>query len=177
MKVYDATPKRWRIVRGNDKPIHGSCAIYFGIKFCFFPRDITLSWSFYVILRQGDHWERSLLATFLQLRSYCWWFVRYPANSPVEVGSALGGPAASPQVLVRGKKFHPKFRPKLKDSLADQLEQNNVVARDLFLLQYAHECATTFCMSVCHFEISIVIVWLTGLLELLNLLGAAKSAW
>ena len=29
--------------------------------------------------------------------------------------------------LVRGKKFHHK----LKDSLTDQLEQNNVVARDL----------------------------------------------
>ena len=28
---------------------------------------------------------------------------------------------------MRGKKFHPK----LEDSLADQLEQNNVVARDL----------------------------------------------
>ena len=24
-----ATPKRWRFVRGHDKPIHGSCAIYF----------------------------------------------------------------------------------------------------------------------------------------------------
>ena len=89
------------------------------------------------------------------------------------MAGALGGPAASPQVLVRGKKFHPK----LKDSLADQLGQNNVVARDLFLLQYVHESATTFCMAVCHFEISILIVWLTGLLELLNLLGAAKSAW
>ena len=43
------------------------------------------------------------------------------------MAGALGGPAASPQVLVRGKKVHPK----LKDSLADQLEQNNVVARDL----------------------------------------------
>ena len=94
----------------------------------------------------------------------------------LSMAGALGGPAASPQVLVRGKKFHPKFPPKLKDSLADQLEQNNAVARDLFLLQYVHECATTFCMAECHFDISIVIVWLTGLLELLNLLGAAKSA-
>ncbi len=24
-----ATPKRWRFVRGHDKPMHGSCAIYF----------------------------------------------------------------------------------------------------------------------------------------------------
>jgi len=24
-----ATPKRWRFVRGHDKPIHGSCAMYF----------------------------------------------------------------------------------------------------------------------------------------------------
>ena len=29
MKVDGATPKRWRIVRGHDKPIHGGCAIYF----------------------------------------------------------------------------------------------------------------------------------------------------
>ena len=43
------------------------------------------------------------------------------------MAGALGGPAASPQVLVRGREFHPK----LKDPLADQLEQNNVVARDL----------------------------------------------
>ena len=29
VKVDGATPKRWRFVRGHDKPIHGSCAIYF----------------------------------------------------------------------------------------------------------------------------------------------------
>ena len=43
------------------------------------------------------------------------------------MAGALGGPATNRQVLVRGRKFHPK----LKDSLADQLEQNNVVARDM----------------------------------------------
>ena len=29
VKVDGATPKRWRFVRSHDKPIHGSCAIYF----------------------------------------------------------------------------------------------------------------------------------------------------
>ena len=29
VKVDGATPKRWRFVRDHDKPIHGSCAIYF----------------------------------------------------------------------------------------------------------------------------------------------------
>ena len=27
--IYIYTPKRWRFVRGHDRPIHGSCAIYF----------------------------------------------------------------------------------------------------------------------------------------------------
>ena len=44
------------------------------------------------------------------------------------------------------------------------------------LLQYAHECATTLCMAMCHLGICIVIVWLTGLLELLGPLEAGRVA-
>ena len=29
LKVDGTTPKMWRFVRGHDKPIYGSCAIYF----------------------------------------------------------------------------------------------------------------------------------------------------
>lgn len=29
VKVEGAAPKRWRLVRGQDKPIHASCSIYF----------------------------------------------------------------------------------------------------------------------------------------------------
>ena len=37
LKVYrwrNATPKRWPFGRGYDKPIHGSCAIYFPGGIC-----------------------------------------------------------------------------------------------------------------------------------------------
>ena len=64
-----ATPKRWRFVRGHDKPIHGSCAIYF-------PGGI-FRFGDYMFLFSVNHFNLSCFSCRRNVQSYCSFLMLY----------------------------------------------------------------------------------------------------
>ena len=90
MKVYGATPKSG-LVRGHDKPIHGSCAIYFpGGIYLGTPHPVTVNTRISPFLI-GNPYQPSFVTALLVSLTYILLFTWLSTTSQVLVPGVLKG--------------------------------------------------------------------------------------
>ena len=84
-KVDGTTPKRWRKVRGHDKPIHGGWAIYFPCGLIHItPNCIHTTWEVKHTIHQIEHTTYTTLYNTIHTiqvvgwtHQICWWYIAW----------------------------------------------------------------------------------------------------